>query len=175
MKQDDTSWLAGLFAEHSRAVRAFAFRRVPADAVDDIVAEVFAVTWQNRSRVPEHALPWLYRTAANLIGHHHRASSRRRTYESRGADASEVRDEADAVADRVTLARALDQLAEADTEVLRLAYWEDLAIADVAVVVGCSPGAARVRLHRARQRLQAVLGDGEAPASVLSLTGEEPR
>src|ERR687898_3426352 len=40
-----------------------------------------------------------------------------------------------------------------DQEILRLVAWDGLAPAQAGMVLGCSPGAARVRLHRARRRL----------------------
>ncbi len=53
---------------------------------------------------------------------------------------------------------ALASLSDADQEVLRLVAWDGLTPAEVAVVLGCNPVAARSRLHRARGRLAAVLG-----------------
>lgn len=165
MQNDDEAWLAGLFEEHSRAVRAFAFRRVPTDVVDDIVAEVFTVAWRSRASLPRDGriLAWLYRTATNIIGHHYRGTGRRRTYEARDVRERQASDPANAVADRVVIARALGLLAPGDAEVLRLAYWEDLPLSDVAFVLGCATGAAKVRLHRARRRLQEVLADTDRP------------
>lgn len=176
MHADDSAWLAGLFEEHSRAMRAFAFRRVPPDAVDDVVAEVFSVAWRSRASMPRdgRTLAWLYRTATNLIGHYYRANGRRGHYESRSVQPVSAPDGSEAVADRVVIARALGLLAPGDAEVLRLAYWEDLALSDVAFVLGCTTGAARVRLHRARRHLQALLADTDSPpVPARSISGEE--
>lgn len=54
------------------------------------------------------------------------------------------------------LARALELLPEPDREVLLLAGWDGLTPGQIATVLGCSPPAARVRLHRARRRLRAL-------------------
>jgi DNA-directed RNA polymerase specialized sigma24 family protein len=48
-------------------------------------------------------------------------------------------------------AEALDYLREKDREILLLAYWDDLSLADIAEVLGCSESAAGVRLFRARK------------------------
>ncbi|GAA4190408.1 RNA polymerase sigma factor [Microbispora amethystogenes] len=53
--------------------------------------------------------------------------------------------------------RAFWRLGPDDGEVLALASWEGLASAEIATVLGCSRGAARLRLHRARKRLAAEL------------------
>jgi RNA polymerase sigma-70 factor (ECF subfamily) len=49
---------------------------------------------------------------------------------------------------------ALRSLRPFDQEVLRLAAWEGLEAADAAIVLGCNVSAYRVRLHRARRRLE---------------------
>lgn len=56
------------------------------------------------------------------------------------------------------LRAALASLSERDQEVLRLVAWDGLTPAQVAVVLGCTPVAARTRLHRARGRLAVRLG-----------------
>jgi RNA polymerase sigma-70 factor (ECF subfamily) len=176
MHIDDEAWLAGLFCEHSRAIRAFAFRRMPPDAVDDVVAEVFTLAWRSRARVPRdgRTLAWLYRTATHLIGHYHRGTGRRRGHEARDVQPHYSPDTADAVADRVVIARALGLLAPGDAEALRLAYWEDLSLSDVGFVLGCTTGAAKVRLHRARRRLQEVLAETDVPPEpARSILGED--
>jgi RNA polymerase sigma-70 factor (ECF subfamily) len=52
---------------------------------------------------------------------------------------------------------ALDCLSAADRSLLAASYIEELDLAAVARIEGCSPGAAKVRLHRARQRLRQIL------------------
>lgn len=174
MEPRDAAWLGHLFTAHSRAVRAYAWRRVQPDTVDDIVAEVFSIAWRDRARVPtDRALPWLYRTAAHVLSHHHRAACRRTLREQRTAVFAEVPDDADAVTDSVLVASALDQLDDADAEILRLAYWEDLPAPDIALVLGATPGAVRTRLTRARGRLRAILdaaGVGPPAAPVATRT-----
>jgi RNA polymerase sigma-70 factor (ECF subfamily) len=50
---------------------------------------------------------------------------------------------------------AVTRLGERDAEVLLLATWERLAVADIAAVLEITPNAATQRLHRARQRFAA--------------------
>ncbi|GAB3543369.1 hypothetical protein GCM10027403_37450 [Arthrobacter tecti] len=59
---------------------------------------------------------------------------------------------------------ALARLRAADREILILTYWDGFPLSEAAALLGCTPGAARVRLHRARK----------AFASYLSRTGETP-
>jgi RNA polymerase sigma-70 factor (ECF subfamily) len=53
----------------------------------------------------------------------------------------------------------LSTLPDDDRELLTLVAWEGLTPAQAAGVLGLTPGATRVRLHRARTRLRAALAD----------------
>jgi DNA-directed RNA polymerase specialized sigma24 family protein len=77
--------------------------------------------------------------------------------------------EADSVSAVVDLRAALATLGDADQEILRLIGWEQLTIAEAALVLECGRSAAAVRLHRARRRLAAAMLT-TAPASVSSPT-----
>jgi RNA polymerase sigma-70 factor (ECF subfamily) len=58
---------------------------------------------------------------------------------------------------RRSLRRALMTLPLADRRALALAYVQDLDLASVARIEGCTTGAIKVRLHRSRQRLKQML------------------
>jgi RNA polymerase sigma-70 factor (ECF subfamily) len=53
------------------------------------------------------------------------------------------------------LVDALRALPENDRDVLTLTAWEGLSHKEAARVLGCTPAAVAVRLHRARRRLEA--------------------
>ena len=150
-----------LYRSHRSAIAAYVRRRASSEAVEDIVAETFLVCWRRRERVPQDALPWLYAVAHRTLANdqRRRAHTTARSIAS-GADASA---EPLPVGDPV-LATAFAALGERDREVLGLVAWEGLAIGQAAKVLGCSPVACRVRLHRARRRLAERLGELEASA-----------
>jgi RNA polymerase sigma-70 factor, ECF subfamily len=158
----DDQWFEALFTRFHGQVRAYASRRAPQDA-DDIVADVFAVAWRKRQDVPESALPWLYAVAAREMLHTFRAHDRRDRLSARlQATTSLVHpDPAEQIAGRLDaqapVTRALALLSEPDAEVLRLWAWEHLEPAEIATVLGISSVASRVRLHRARRRLESIL------------------
>jgi RNA polymerase sigma-70 factor (ECF subfamily) len=58
---------------------------------------------------------------------------------------------------RERLRRALMALPADDRSVLALAYFKELDMASIALIEGCTLGAVKVRLHRARQRLRQLL------------------
>ena len=140
---------AALFEAHHDAVMRYVVRRVNRDDAPDLVAETFAVLLRSAER-PADPLPWLYAVARNLIRNH-----RRRLVAL--TPSPTLADPADLAVFRADLATAFAALAEEDREVLRLVAWEGLDAASAAVVLGCSPVAFRVRLHRARRRLAALL------------------
>lgn len=160
-------WFEALFAAHSPAVRSFARRRIGEDA-DDAVAEVFTTAWLRRDVVPDHALPWLYRTLSHHVLHLQRTSARHaRTLQAIASQPqTDTADPANGVAssvdDRALLTSGMARLTPQDRELLRLWAWEHLDIADLAYVLDISSGTARVRLHRARRRLRAAL-QNQAP------------
>lgn len=55
------------------------------------------------------------------------------------------------------LGPVMDELGHDEQQVLRLRYVEDLGYATIAARLGSTPGAMRVRAHRARRRLEALL------------------
>lgn len=158
-RADDVRF-AQLYEQCRRPIRDFCRRRVPPDAVDDVVAETFLTVWRCLDEVPagEAALVWAYGVAHRVIGHQRRSLARRgrlherlRTVELRAAAAFD-----DAVVDGVESRRilaALARLGNTDADVLRLVTWEELPVASAAAVLGIEPDTARQRLHRARRNL----------------------
>jgi len=74
------------------------------------------------------------------------------------------------------VAAAFALLRDDDRELLALAAWEGLDPGEIAMVLGCSRNAARIRLHRARRRLARGLQDipvGGASARSLVSVGTE--
>jgi len=158
----DDQWFEALFTRFHGPVRAYASRRAPDDA-DDIVADVFAVAWRKREGVPDNALPWLYAVAAREMLHTFRAHDRRDRLSARLQITTSLvhPDPAEQIAGRLDaeapVTRALALLSEPDAEVLRLWAWEQLEPAEIATALGISSVASRVRLHRARRRLESIL------------------
>lgn len=143
-----------------------------ADA-DEVTASAFFELWRHRDRVrvvQGSVLPWVLVASGNLARNHGRKANRYRDVLRRLPRDPEWLDPASAVDDRTdaarrsaALARALDRLKPVDAQLVALTADDGLTIADAAAALGLTAGAARVRLHRARQRLQAELGPS-APA-----------
>lgn len=152
MSAKDDAWFEQLYQRHAPAVLAYARRRTPADA-EDVLVEVFEVAWRRRDRVPPEPLPWLYATAGNVIAHTLRGDTRRGRLMAKVAAQPVV----PATEEHDRLATAMLTLSADDQEILRLWAWEDLDGAALAQALGCAPGAARTRLHRAKTRLRTAM------------------
>lgn len=150
-----------LYETAHRPLLGYVLRRVeqPADAAD-LLADIFVVAWRRLDQVPEgpEGILWLYGVARRSIANHHRglrrqdaAVDRLRREFGRMVALMEVEQ-----GDSSVLA-ALHRLREQDRELLTLTNWEGLSPAETARVLGIQPGAARVRLHRARARLRSEL------------------
>ena len=154
-----------LFSEHNRQVLAYALRRCEqrADA-EDVVAGTFAVAWRRFADAPEEELrlAWLYAIAARVLANQRRSARRLLALRSRlrGLPTAPEPERG-----RLTeVLAALRELRLEEQEVLRLAAWEGLTSAELAVALGCSENAATIRLHRARKRLTELLEKGTEPA-----------
>jgi RNA polymerase sigma factor (sigma-70 family) len=108
--------------------------------------------------------PWLLRIVVNE-GHNVQRAERR--HERLAARAAERRDPVGESLDEgvvareevATVLRALAQLPDGDRLVVALRYFAELPDAEAAALAGTTPGAYRVRLVRARRRLQTLLED----------------
>jgi RNA polymerase sigma-70 factor (ECF subfamily) len=124
----------------------------------DIVSETFEIAWRRFDDIPtgRAALLWLYVTARYVLANHGRRTRRREAIVVLLAEELEgVQRRIDPLdEDAVVMRSCLRSLAADDREVLMLAGWEGLSASEIGRVLGCSPTAARIRLHRARSRLK---------------------
>ncbi|HET6815806.1 MAG TPA: sigma-70 family RNA polymerase sigma factor [Mycobacteriales bacterium] len=163
------------FADHYGAIVAYGVRRLGDRAsADDLAAEVFVVAWRRFTQAPENLLPWLYGIAGGVLRNQRRGERRRMRLLARLRDTLLVDGAAEVAGERDAVISALAALRPADQEILRLVAWEGLDHAAAAVVLGCTPGAAKVRLHRARRRLAARLSAGDSTIPVLRYLPGEP-
>lgn len=157
----------------------FARRRTDSGAdADDVVAETFLTAWRRLAEVPSDSMqrPWLYGVARRVLANQRRSEKRRGVLGRRLRGERSQPDRAPPegeIAERVEA--AFEQLAQRDREILALAYWEDLETGEIAVVLGCSRNAARIRLHRARRRLARELEGGQPNGlSTLAMSAPTP-
>lgn len=155
-----------LYDRHHARVRAYAVSMLrDAAAGDDAVQETFlrAQTHLTSLRELDKAAAWLLRIAHNICLDQLRATRAARVDPDAETDAA-LASEADSVehelerAEMTACVRAqIDRLPEAPRAVILLYDILGLSHHDVASVLGVDVGAAKVRLHRARRKLRALL------------------
>jgi RNA polymerase sigma-70 factor (ECF subfamily) len=135
-------------------------------AAEEVAQESFLRAWRNiDSYQPTRAnfSTWLFTIARNLALNElsRQAHDSRWTADDALLDITCGRaqplDELLESGRRRGLRKALLSLSLRDRRALALAYVEDLDLASVARIEGCTTGAIKVRLHRARQRLKQIL------------------
>lgn len=156
------------YRRHVDAITLFLARRVDdPHTVADLVAEVFmavldsAHTYQP-GRGPE--LAWLYGVARNTL-----SSERRRAFKEARLtnrvhgrrvldtdDLARLEERIDAGRAARKLVSAMADLPEGERAVLELVVVDQLTVTEAAMALGIRPGTAKVRLHRARRKLQAL-------------------
>lgn len=148
-----------MFERTYAPVRRYAhYRGLTGHDADDLVADVFTVAWRKLGAVPEDdPLPWLLNVARNHWRNHVRAARRRRNVIARLPVPHDVAEPDIGGVSIADIRVALERLAPADQEILKLVAWDGLEPHRAARVLGCSPASARVRLHRARTRLAGLL------------------
>lgn len=163
----DPSCLATLFERHHKGVYRYCLQMTRnRTQSEDLVQDVFMRVLQKAAafRGDGSFKAWLYNVARNVTLDHLRRANRA------GAAFDEYLDGADAVdtrsAEQVAsgrelvgqVAAALARLPVAAREVIWLGRFEFDSYEDLGLALGCKPGAARVRMHRAMQLLAAEVG-----------------
>lgn len=159
--------LEALFRDDYPAVLRYVARRVPADSVDDVVADVFLVAWRRLDRVPEQSRPWLIAVARNVIATHVRGSRRREALNKRLRASDEDTFELVLEEPESLMGLALAQMSERDREAVLLVAVEELTPTEAAIALGEAPVTFRVRLHRAKRRLRRALEEVEESDTAL--------
>ena len=122
------------------------------------MSDTVLVVWRRLDEVSDGGeLPFCLGVARRSLANQLRSTERRgrlfgrlATTSRRDVFETQPADDAD---DHPELRQALAQLPLADREVLTMWAWDHLEARDIAEILGITPNAAAIRLHRAKQRL----------------------
>lgn len=168
-RQGDGEAFGRIFDCHQERVYRHALRLTadPHEA-EDATAMAFLELWRRRADVrvvSGSVLAWLLVTTTNIVRNAVRARRRYQNFlatlprEHNAPDVAELAFGTLLSGGDQQLAAALRALPPMEAQMVSLVLLDDLALGDAAEVLGTSPGAAKSRLHRARVRLRAALGD----------------
>jgi RNA polymerase sigma factor (sigma-70 family) len=160
-----------VYSANCGPVLAYVLRRVRScDDAPDVLAETFLIAWRRLDDVPpgDAVKPWLYGVARRVLANQRRGERRRSALTERLRTDLATSDLAaqpgwpQPAGELAEVARAFRRLPEPDQELLALVGWEGLSAHQIAITLGCSSNAARIRVHRARRKLAAELARGTA-------------
>lgn len=157
--------LGELFERHHGALFGFLWK-LTADrtAAEDLTQTVFQrmLKYRHTYRDEGSFTAWMYHLARRCAADHFRRTQAAPrptdpgTLQSQPDEAPDAGLRAAAHDDRALLQLALGQLRSEEREVLLLSRIEELSFAEIATILECSAGAAKVRAHRAMQELRRI-------------------
>ena len=164
----DRAEFEALYQHHSREVWALAYARwMNADTAMDIAQETFLRLWREWEKGERILNPraWLLRVARNLAEDYAKSAFRRNGthppqtmngVQAHDLSPLEILEREEAFAH---LRKELEQLPQADREILTLRYALDYNTGEIASLLAIKESAVHMRLSRARQRLAGRLRD----------------
>jgi RNA polymerase sigma-70 factor (ECF subfamily) len=147
---------ASLYEAHAQDTRRFAlYLSGDATLADDLVSEAFVRVWTARERV---ALPtvrgYLFATVRNLFLRHVNRQKRGAPLDDRAIDSRpDPEDRASGQSELRLVLAALKRLPEVDRAAVLMRADQGLAYEEIAVALGVTVTAAKVKVHRARLKL----------------------
>jgi RNA polymerase sigma-70 factor (ECF subfamily) len=130
------------------------------DSALDVLQEVWlrVIRGIRKLKDPGSLRPWLYSiTHGVAVDRIRRNYSREQAEQAHIDDFNEAEEPSFANEDAEDVHQALIQLGVKHREVLVLHFLEDLSVAEIAVVVGCSEGTVKSRLHYAKRAMKQLL------------------
>ena len=163
----DAEAFGALVERHQEAAFRAAYLLLrDAHAAEDVAQEAFMRVYRRLGDFRDGATfrPWLLRIVQRLALNELRSRTRRAGLRERvrafaGRSAEPPHDEVAAADEASTLLRAIADLPVDDRVVLHLRYFLELPEREIAAAIGRPPGTVKSRLHRAAQRLRAVIED----------------
>ncbi len=156
-----------LFDRHRSLVYRFAYQMTSRrDDAEDVVQEAFVRAYQNLHRYRDEAkfTTWLLRIVTNLCTDQARMSQRRSALEQQEAagaldwmtngDIEDPVNNLEADRRKIALRKALNALPMHHKSVIILRDIEEREYPDMAAILGCTDGGAKLRVLRARRALK---------------------
>lgn len=165
-RNNDRKAFAALFAYFAPRVKSYLMRGgTPADVAEELTQEAMAMVWRRASSFdPRQAsvATWIFTIAGNKRIDRFRRENRPEPDPDDPALVPDADPAADDVIEADQTARAirkvLDELPEEQAEVIRLAFFEDLAHSEIAEKTGLPLGTVKSRLRLAMDKIRRSLG-----------------
>jgi len=138
-----------------------------ATEAQDAVHDAFVTAWRRFDTLRDHSRfeAWFDRIVVNTCRDQMRHSRRAVVYDLSAQPDIPAGDPTASVPDELVIRRGLERLKPDDRIVLALRFYRDMKVDDIAAAMGVRPRAATSRLHRALERLRAVLDQDSEEAA----------
>lgn len=148
--------------EYPKLVGAVAMYTGDVQLAEDVAQEALTRVLARWSRIEEVDRPgaYVHRVAMNLANQHYRRRRTARRLRDRRRPVDDVHLDVDS-ADVVAVRRAVAGLPARQRQAVVLRYQGDLALADIADVMGVTVGTVKSQLHHAHNTLRALLSSEE--------------
>jgi RNA polymerase sigma-70 factor (ECF subfamily) len=133
------------------------------DSALDVLQEVWIRAFRGIRKLkdPGSLRSWLYSITHGIAVDRIRKNySREQAEKVQFEELDEAAEPSFAQEDAAAIHRALSQIGLRHREVLVLHFLEDLSLAEIAAVVGCSEGTVRSRIHYAKRAMKEILSGG---------------
>ncbi len=165
VKNGDVDKLGLLYERHKKTLFGFFYNLGNNPSVsEDLVQNVFVRVLKYRTSYSGEGsfAAWMYRMARNVNYDYHKKVSRQNI--SIGVSPEDVKvgvedyqiDGFEKEGNKVLLRQALSLLPDDKRELLVLSKYRELKFSEIAKIVGCTEGAAKVRVHRALKDLRTI-------------------
>lgn len=163
-QESDEERFERLYRDHVRAIAAYLRARTDRESAVDALARTFEIAWRRLADIPADPRAWLFGVARRVLADQRRSAGRHETLVARIGEtiAPNAQDHAGLFDARDAILGALMELPEQQREALLLVVWDGLSQREAATVLGCSTSALSVRVHRARRRLRAAIGNANS-------------
>ena len=159
MEQTVYQQLTDYLVAHQEDFYRLAFSYVKnRDAALDVVQEsiVKALAKSDGLRQPEHLKPWFYRILLNESMNHYRRTWRLVPLEDAAPEAADPRGDP---AERLDLYDAIERLEPREQAIIRLRFFEDMKLEEIARVTATNLNTVKSRLYKSLRKLRELTGE----------------
>jgi len=135
-----------------------------ADSALDVLQDAWLRVFRSIGKLKDTSAlrPWVYSIVHGIaVDRIRRNASREQAEAAHLEDFQEAAEPSFANEDAAAIHEALSRIGARHREVLVLHFLDDLSIAEIAAVVGCSEGTVKSRLHYAKRAMKEILKGGE--------------
>ncbi|NAY92752.1 sigma-70 family RNA polymerase sigma factor [Muricauda sp. JGD-17] len=165
VKSGDLDKLGLLYERHKKTLFGFFYNLGNNPSVsEDLVQNVFMRMLKYRGSYTGKGMfgAWMFRMARNVNYDHHKKTAKEKiSWQVSSEELGEASDDGfnesmEREGNSILLKRALAKLSDEKRELLILSKYKGLKFGELAEILGCTEGAAKVRVHRALKELRTI-------------------